>query len=1005
MMLSKRNWSNVGVAAAALALVALFVVAPASAQEQVGAIIGSVSDASGAVLPGATVEAVSSGGSRLTATTNESGNFRFPRVSPGSYVVVAKLDGFNPAEVQNVLVNLGQTVTANITLEVGAVSETISVVGDAGQIDVKGSATAESISGEQIDLIPRGRDFTTVVTQAAGASNEGFLGGISIDGASGSENRFVIDGVDTTNPQDGVSGQNFITDFLEEVQVKSAGYAAEYGGSVGGVINAVTKSGTNDFKGWVGAYYSDTGLGGGSSRPVYREELPAQNYQKTFKKDDVTVLEPGFALGGPIAQDKAWFYVGYNPAIQTTTRHPDRTSSTFDQDQTSQFFAGNIKGNVGSQFLYKFSANLSPRTQKGQLPAVDGSTPANADLTVDTKFPTESYSAYGDYIPTDNFYLSGRLGYFEYDTQTSGVDATSQIFFRNGVIPVATSNPLYRPPGFRSVPTASFNSTDADNWKRTAASLDGNVFFTGGGNHALKGGVQYEKLENTVSTGENGNQFEVRWGLADRYGLGVIGTYGSVAVRRFRTEGAAESKNLGLFLQDSWTVVPNFTVNIGIRTEQERVPNYGAATDPTLPKNAIEFDFKDKLAPRFGFAWDVMSDQKLKVYGSYGTYYDITKLEMPRGSFGADHWVTHVYPLNTLNWPTLNDGCAVAQNNLTQNPCPALGAQRTRDLRAPTDPRTAIDPNLKPMEQTEYQLGADYALSTSSVVGFRYVNKSLDTTIEDIGYLVFNPDGTSQEEYITGNPGLGLVAGDPPGPSPAQPKAIRDYEAVELSFSRRFINNWSLRAAYTYSKLEGNYSGLASSDEFGRTDPNVARYFDGLAYGFDSRGKLVSGVLNTDRPHAIELQGLYRAPWGTHFGINTSWRSGSPVSTDASFNGVNFFPNGRNDMGRLDNLTQTDLLVSHPFKIGNFSLEASVNVINLFDEKTVTRIGNQQYFDDICDVAPGCDATNDWYFGTLVPYNYNTLMAANGATPNPAYRQPQTYQAARSVRLGLKFLF
>ncbi len=1000
-MLNKRNWWNVA-AVATLALVALFAVAPASAQEQVGAIIGTVSDASGAVLPGATVEAVSAGGTRLSGTTNESGAFRFPRVPPGTYVVVAKLDGFNPAEVQGVVVNLGSTITANVTLEVGAVSETISVVGEAGQIDIKGSATAASISGEQIELMPKGRDFTSVVGQAAGASNEAFLGGISIDGASGSENRFVIDGIDTTNPQDGVSGQNFITDFLEEVQVKSAGYAAEYGGSVGGVINAVTKSGTNEFKGWVGAYYSDSDVGGGDSRPTYREELPAQNYHKTFTKDDVTRAEPGFALGGPIAQDKAWFYVGYNPSFQTTTRHPEGTSATYDSDRTDQYFAGNIKGNVGSQFLYKVSANLSPSTVDGNLPNVDGSTSPLADLSVKNKFPTSSYSAYSDYIPSDMFYLSGRLGYFTYDTETSGISAVARFQNSVGAPPLPQSDPRYTPPGYVSIPAASFTGTDTDKWTREAASLDGNVFFTGAGTHAMKAGVQYEKLDNTVSTGEVGNLYRFYWGTAFQ---GVRGTYGAVAVRDFRTEGSAQSKNLGLYLQDSWSVLPNLTLNLGIRTEKEEVPNYGAARDASLPKNAISFGFNDKLAPRLGFSWDVMSDQKLKVYGSYGTYYDITKLEMPRGSFGADQWIAHAYPLNTLDWASIASQCVRVNNDIAQNPCPSLGQHVPRDLRAPTDPATAIDPNLKPMEQTEYQIGADYALSNTSVLGFRYVNKSLDTTIEDIGYLVILPDGTQEEQYITGNPGEGLVAGDPAGPIPPQAKAVRDYEAFEFTYDRRFADNWSLRASYTYSKLEGNYSGLASSDEFGRTDPNVARYFDGLAYGYDSQGRFVSGKLNTDRPNAIEVQALYRAPWGTNFGVNTSWRNGSPVSTQASFNGVQFFPYGRGDKGDTPDLTQTDLLISHPFKIGNYSLEVSMNVINLFDENTVTRIGNNSWKDDICDIVAGCDYSNAWYFEQLVPYDYNTVMAASGATPDPAYGQALAYQAPRVIRFGLKFLF
>ena len=385
-MLNKRNWWNVGTVAA-LALVALFAVAPASAQEQVGAIQGTVSDASGAVLPGATVEAVSAGGTRLSGTTNESGAYRFPRVPPGTYVVIAKLDGFNPAELQNVKVGLGDTATANVTLEVGAVSETISVVGEAGQIDVKSSATSAAITGEDIAMLPKGRDFTTIATMAPGVTQEGFAGGLSIDGASGSENRFVIDGVDTTDAFDGTSGQNLITEFVEEVQVKSAGYPAEFGGSVGGVINAVTKSGTNEFKGWVGVYYNDRDWDG-AERPTPYET--GTSLYRTFEEDDITRTEPGFGIGGPIAKDMAWFYGGYTYTEVETGPHPPGSD---DQAQTdkSEYYLLNIKGNVGSSFLYKVSGNWAPRNLDNTLPARDGSTPESVNLNVDSEFPTFSY--------------------------------------------------------------------------------------------------------------------------------------------------------------------------------------------------------------------------------------------------------------------------------------------------------------------------------------------------------------------------------------------------------------------------------------------------------------------------------------------------------------------------------------------------------------------------------------------------------------------------------------
>ena len=981
-------------------LVAAALVAPLQAQEQTGGIEGVVKDHEGALLPGVTVEATSPSIGVVVATTTDSGTYRFPRLPSGVYAVKATLDGYKPAEAKGIGLQLGQVLTIHLTLEPGSFEETIVVTGESAQIDVTQSATSTSVSREQIALIPKGRDFSSVVSQAAGASNEAMLGGISIDGASGSENRFVIDGTDTTQPMDGVQGQMMITDFVEEVQVKTAGYAAEFGGAVGGVINVITKSGTNEFAGTVGAYYSDSSWSG-DERPTFREDLPP-TYHKTFEKDDTTRLEPGFSLGGPIARDKAWFYVAYQPARIDTERTPDGSSLTSDQTDTIDFGAANVKGNIGSKLLYKVSANLTPREIDGSLPNRDGSTPADADLSVTTETPTSSYSAYADFVPSSTFYMTGRLGYYDTDTENSGVDATDRILFRNGSIPVPASDPRFRPTGFSSVPLASFNSTEQDHWKRQTAGVDGNLFVSAAGSHSFKAGVQYEKIENAVSTGENGNLYEIRWGLTDRYGLGVQGTYGSLAVRRFRTEGAAESKNLGLFLQDSWQVRPNLTLNLGVRSEREEVPNYGARRDASLPENAIEFDFDDKLAPRVGFSWDVKSDQKWKVYGSYGKYYDITKLEMPRGSFGADRWVTHVYALNTLDWQSLPAACVTAENSLTQNPCPSLGPQYTRDLRAPTDPATAIDPDLRPMGNEEYQIGLDHQLTGNSVLGLRYVNKSLVDTIEDIGFLVIHDDGTSSEEYVTGNPGKGLATRFLDNPVP-QAKAVRDYQALELSWNRRFVDGWSLRASYTYSELEGNYSGLASSDEFGRIDPNVARYFDGLVYGYDQNGRLVEGPLNTDRPHVVEAQLVYRMPWGTNLGLSSSWSSGAPVSTDAGFNGVLFFPYGRNDLGRLSSVAQTDLLLTHPIRIGDQVLEASLNVLNVFDADTVTQIGNTQHQDDVCDFLDDC--SNDFYFNHLAPYDYLAFMESHGATPDPAYKQALAYQAPRSVRLGLKFAF
>jgi hypothetical protein len=660
---------------------------------------------------------------------------------------------------------------------------------------------------------------------------------------------------------------------------------------------------------------------------------------------------------------------------------------------------------MGSRFLYKVAANFSPLETENVLPGRDGGTPPEADLAVDNESPNESYSAYGDFIASNSFLVSSRVGYWMQDQETSGVDAEVRFLFRNGVNPDPATIP---PTGSSTVPDASFQAVDEDKWERTSGSVDATYFLAAGGDHAIKGGVQYEKIENSVSSGENGNLMTIRWGLADRFGAGVQGSVGSLGVRRFRFEGSAESENLGLFLQDSWQVMDNLTINLGVRTEQEKVPNYPVQA-AEFGKYAWEFDFGDKLAPRFGFAYDVLSNQEWKVYGSWGTYYDITKLDLPRQAFGGARWIEYLYPLDTIDWQSLDDSCHTSTNDPNDNPCPGLGApEQTLDLRHATDPDDAIDPNIKPMEQEEWQLGLDHQLTTNSVIGLRYVNKELVTTIEDIGFLVQVGPNQFEEHYITGNPGLGIVAGDPPGPVPAQPEAIRDYQGITLSFDRRFADNWSLRASYTHSELEGNYSGLASSDEFGRVDPNIERYFDALHNAFDQNGNQVIGPLNTDRPNQVRIQALYRMPWETTVGVNTYWADGTPISEEVMYAGVPFFPYGRGNLGRTEDLTQTDLLLTHPIRFGNYSVELSLNVLNLFDEDALLRVDNRPYLTDLCTVT-ACDRSQvpQEFFGS-VPFDTRTIM---GAPNNPSFLQApanvenNVYQDPREVRVGLKFLF
>ena len=316
-------------------MVALLLASPLAAQELRGAIEGVVRDTSGAVLPGVTVEAKSDSGAVLTTTTDDTGSYRFPALAPGTYVVTATLQGFQPGNVPDVRIGLGQIKKVDFPLSLQGVAETVQVTAESPLVDVRQSARQTNIRNEQVELLPKGRDFTTLVTQAPGANQEAKLGGLSIDGASAGENRYIIDGIETTNIQTGVSGMNLIADFVEEVQVKSSGYTAEFGGATGGVINVLTKSGTNAFHGTALFNWEGSQLSGGNvpafgttdvtiATGVRNLRLNPSDATKaeyvTYPEDNVNRIEPGFSIGGPIVTNRAWFYGAYLPAITSIER-------------------------------------------------------------------------------------------------------------------------------------------------------------------------------------------------------------------------------------------------------------------------------------------------------------------------------------------------------------------------------------------------------------------------------------------------------------------------------------------------------------------------------------------------------------------------------------------------------------------------------------------------------------------------------------------------------------
>jgi outer membrane receptor protein involved in Fe transport len=986
----------------------------AVAQEQRGSIEGTIKDSSGAVLPGVTVEARSPALVGMQSTVTDAGGaYRFPALAPGRYELTATVPGFSVAKSPAVSLELGQRLKVDLKLSPSGVTEAVDVVGDPPLIDVKQNAAGASIQAETIARIPRARNFTGLVTSAPGVTDEARNRGIQIDGGSGADNRFMIDGVDTTDLRFGTSGKALANDFVQEVQVKSSGYNAEYRAAIGGVISAITKSGSDQFHGSASLYYRNEGFLG-AVRPSLRLVPSNTNLSEYFvaPADDFTDTEPVLDIGGPLIRNKAWFYAGYNPSWTETRRTVRFTAN----QQIGTFVAKpidqNFTGNVTAQFHPKLRGRFTTTTRRTKgavaLPAInaDGtsnSTPSQFPMTNRTDSFNDSYSAVLDWVPNNRNYVNFTTSYLTYGGKGVGTFSDKQRHVFSGSTNVCNPNAVPGSSGcpFPEIPASlqqlsGYSDFPAstrqvrDDLSRLNMNADITRYLTWRGQHTVKAGVQFEHIENSVLSGAQAETIELFWNsdYVANNGQRYRGRYGHYNVTRLFTQGDITANSLGLFVQDAWTVNDRLTLNLGLRTEREDIPSY-REDNP-----GIEFGFGQKIAPRVGFAWDVKGNGSLKAYGSWGMFYDQMKLTLGRVMFGADRWMNWHFTLDTPNWPSIT---CTDPPSIGSAACPGTFIE-SFDFRpvanSATDPNfKLVDPDLHPIRTQELTVGLDRELSKSMSVGVRYVHKWADYAIEAVCQLV-----ASGEACGVNNPGFG-TGQYPFGTSrPPQPKAVRDYDGFEIRLRKRLSNNWSADASYLLSRLHGNWSGIASSDEaVGSLQPYSGRSFNLLYYSYDASGKPSYGPLGTDRPHQFKLQATYSLPWRTTVGANFLAESGVPLSTVATQKGMTFFPNGRGDLGRSPAFTQTDLFVQQEIKlIGRARLAVGVNVTNLLDQDTANAFVVTPYRDNF-------NIPDAQFFAGFSP---EAIVAATPSFRRDArYRLASGYQDRRSIRLQARLSF
>jgi hypothetical protein len=1015
----------------------------AQAQERTGTIEGEVTDASGGVLPGVTVTFTNKQSNRPTSVvTDGAGRYR-AELEPGSYTARFELAGFARQEMAAVEVLLGRTFTVNAGLKVGNVSEAVQVTAEnAPLIDLSTATVSHNVTSAELDRMPKARTFQGVALTAPGVNQGEIEGGIQVHGASGAENAYTVDGVVTNSLLYGSSRQDTVFEYLQEVQVKTTGINAEFGGALGGVISAVTKSGGNTFTGELHHYFSGSPMSAG---PVQRlnldptDDTTVRNVQEP--KQDLFRNEVGGSVGGPIIRDRLFFFGSYSPRFVRRTNEYLFSSGTdpgeIKQEQTlTQAFGkitygGSGRLQVGGSFLATpVRSKGTPIAYSGTIPLSVVSSKAANVVNLERGFEIDqtNTSGFADITMGRSGMLSVRGGMFHDNYKDTGVPTTTSYTYQRSAVGVpGVPAELQQPIGYFNTPRTQIALKDTT--KRNFINADYLHTFSGGGMHALKAGVGYQRTNNDVDTAYPGGYVYIYWNnAAPNFNNTATGrgTYGYYRVDDIGTFGNVTGDLVSLYVQDSWNVTDRLTVNLGLRAENERVPTFS----PDVRKYAFEFGFADKIAPRVAFAYDVRGDGRVKVAGSWGRYFDWTKYELSRGSFigdvggqrWGDRWKIYYRALDTLD---------IANLSLNNMPGRDLWGSPTgfRDLRL--SHIEDIDPNVQPMFQDSLNASVEFQTGPRTVVGIHFVHNNLGRTIEDFGALV---DGDSV--YKIGNPGEGLAAMAAPSFSTygefPMPKPKRQYDAMELTLNRRFGNNWFAGASYTLSRLYGNYSGLANSDEIStpttgvssataqQSAGSIARPGSNAHIGWDTditlwdaAGNLdPRGRLATDRPHVVKLYGSYVMPFGTTIGGFFYGGSGTPITTVVNEANTFYAPmvNGRGDLGRTPVLTRTDLLVSHEFAMaGARRLRLEANFLNLFNQKTATHIFNFRN-----KGAPGGGSTlpaaaidlseSDITKG----YDYEALIRASQLGNNafdPRYGREDLWTPGLQGQFAVKFLF
>lgn len=890
------NGKHVRKAALCVALAACLGSIAPMALAQDGAVVGRLVTESGQQLGGATVTVRNpQTGFARSATVNADGSYRIPLLPPGTYQMELAVAGAAPAQVGEVVVTLGNATTVNVP--VGAISTLGTIEVRAPQVismvDVTSTESAMNISRQDLARLPVDQDLKSVAMLAPGViAGKSSLGsqGISFGGSSVAENSVYIDGLNVTDFYNRVGFSSAPFAFFQEFQVKTGGYSVEYGRTTGGVINAVTRSGTNEFH--AGAEMTAEPSAWQSSPHDYY--LADGDPYLISSHDGATNNKLNLWASGAIVKDRLFFF-GMYEARDTRNFNTSNDGATFNNGNADNGFWGAklnwMINDNHSLSLLGFSDKNENVADVYSYDYLTG-TRGNQTNTIFTNTGGDNYALTYNGQFTDNFVMTAMIGENKRDySNKSQFDVEC-----NRVV----SEAGIAPPGI-PLGCTSNSAVESRLDKRNAGRLD---FEWTLGDHLLRFGLDREENTSTYERVYPGpgaiyyNVYHVTPGATLSNGSPVpAGADAYVRARRYEIAGEFETINSAYYLEDNWSVTPNLLLNIGLRLE---------AFDNKDGEGRSYIKMDDMVAPRFGASWDIKGDGTMKLFGNVGRYFlpvaNVINIKQAGGLLDERTY----YVLD--GWQTL-------EFNGSPYQVPVLGAQigpvdTSQGDGTVGDLRSEVDRDMDPVYQDEAILGFQQSINEAWSYGVRGIYRKLHNAIDDmeisatgacgpdgyVGWVMANPgknvtvwgdtncdgdaDGwvnvdTSKEGWAMYRQD-GLDAdGDPIMTYIGQrgwdePK--RDYKALELQLDRAWDGKWSMNASYTLAYGRGNAEGPVNSDtdfaDTGRTENFDDPFVNLNGYGY----------LSNDRRHQFKIRGAYAITDNWLVGATLDARSGGPIT-------------------------------------------------------------------------------------------------------------------------------